>query len=118
MPPSDLVTDRSGAAVTGVGSVTVLSAGVPSGPLDPSSATATVFPIDVIPAGSGESTVTAKATEPAPPATTVPTAKVQVPVAQVQPAVDAAVSKVVLAGTVSVSTTPVAAWSPALAYPI
>src|SRR3954451_19590159 len=115
VPPSVLVTVRSGAAVTGVVSEPVLSAGVGSGPLVPSSATVTVFEIPVVPAGSGVATVTAKTTDPEPPAATVPSGRVQVPAAHDHLLSDAPTSKVVLTGTVSVSTTPVAAWSPPLA---
>src|SRR3954453_4282843 len=114
--PSDLVTDRSGAAVTGVSSVPVLSPGVGSGPLVPSSATTTELPIAVTPAGSAASTVTANSAVPDAPAPSDPTVSVHVLPVQAQPGVEAPALKVVLAGTVSVSTTPVAACVPALAY--
>src|SRR3954451_17108561 len=107
--PSDFGTDRSGAAVTGVVSVPVLSPGVESGPFVPSSLTTNELAIVVTPAGSGASTVTAKSTDPEPPAATSPTVKVHVVAAQLHPGVDAPALNVELAGTVSVRTTPVAA---------
>src|SRR4051794_8385221 len=112
---SVLVTDRSGAAVTGVVSVPVLFPAVGSGPFAPSSAATAVLASWVTPAGSDGSTVTAKTTVPVAPPATVPTVNVHVEATQLQPAVDAAASYVAWAGTVSVSTTPVAAWSPVLA---
>src|SRR5215213_2145189 len=111
-PPSLLVTDRSGAPVTGVVSLPELLAGVGSVPLAPSSAIVAVFEICVTPAGSGSATVTAKVAVWLPlPAARLPTARVQVEPAlpfgeQDQPAVLAPALKVLLAGTVSVSTTP------------
>src|SRR3954451_10832170 len=111
-PLSVLSTDRSGDAVIGVVSVAVLSAGVGSGPLPPSSATAAVLVMLVTPLATGEMTVTANvAVRVAPPAT-VPMGSVQLVATQDQPTVEPAALNVVLAGTVSVSTTPVAAWFP------
>src|SRR4051794_10503788 len=116
-PPSDLVTDRSGAAVTGVASVPVLFPGVGSGPPAPSSAMVTVLATDATPAGNGASTVTANVAVPVPPPpATGPTANVQVPAAHTQPAVEAPALNVPLAGTVSVSTTPVADCVPEFVY--
>jgi hypothetical protein len=74
----------------------------------------------VTPAGSGETTFRAKAAlPPAPlipsgPMTRAQTVPAPDPPAQVQPGVLAPRLKVVLAGTVSASTTPVSAVSPAL----
>src|SRR3954471_24609790 len=101
---SVLVTDRSGAAVTGVGSVSVLLTGVGSGPLVPSSATDAAFEIVLTPAGSGDTTVTAKAALADDRAFRSPTGSVHVPPVQVHPGEDAAGSNEVSAGTVSVST--------------
>ena len=58
-PPSDLVTDRSGAAATGVVSLEVLLSVFGSVPLAPSSAMLAVLLICASPAGAGETTVTA-----------------------------------------------------------
>jgi hypothetical protein len=113
-PPSLLVIDRSGAAVTGVVSLAELLAGVGSAPLAPLSAMLAVLEIWVTPAATGLTTVTAKVAVRSPlvPAT-APIARVQVEPAllsgaQTQPAVLAPALNVVFAGTVSVSTTPVA----------
>src|SRR4051794_8644281 len=115
--PSDLVTDRSGAAVTGVASVPVLSPGVGSGPPAPSSPMVPVLATDATSAGNGESTVTANVAVPVPPPpATVPRANVHVPAAHTQPAVEAPALNVVFAGTVSVSTTPVADCVPEFVY--
>src|SRR3954447_26293310 len=114
-PPSDLVTERSGAAVTGVASVPVLSVGSASGPLVPSSATVAELATSVTPAGSGDTTVTANVAVPDPPTATSPTGNVHVTSTHTHPTVDAPALKVEFAGTVSVSTTPLAAWSPPLA---
>src|SRR4051794_37447214 len=105
-PLSVLVIARAGAAVTGVESAPVLSAGSVSGPLAPSSATDTVLAMAVTPAASGESIVTANVAEPDAPAARSPTANVQALPVQAQPGVEAPASNVVLAGTVSLSTTP------------
>src|SRR5919106_5982925 len=118
-PPSLLVTDRSGAPVTGVVSLPELLPGVGSAPWVPSSAMLAVFAICVTPAGSGLVTVTAKVALPPPEAATVPIASVQVDPAllfgeQTQPAVLAPALNVVFAGTVSVSTTPEAPRLPVL----
>src|SRR3954467_13719566 len=92
-PPSLFVMERSGAPVAGVVSLPLLLPGVGSVPLVPSSATDAVLAIWVTPAGNGLVTVTANAAVCAPPpATTVPTARVQVEPAlllgtQAQPAV-------------------------------
>src|SRR3972149_3370486 len=104
--PSVLVTLRSGTAVTGVESLSVLSAGVGSGPLAPSSATMAVLSMSTAPAGSGASTGAAKTAELLPPAPKLPTLKVhRLPASlsgrQDQPGVLAPGLKVVLAGTVS-----------------
>src|ERR671918_919332 len=120
-PPSVLVTDRSGAPVTGVVSLPVLLPGVGSVPLAPSSAIMAVLAICVTPAGSGLATVTANVAEPPAEAATLPMASVQVEPAllfgeQDQPAVLAPALKVVFAGTVSVRITPVAPMLPELEY--
>src|SRR4051794_5051378 len=117
-PASDLVTTRSGAAVSGVGSVLVLSSGVGSGPLAPSSAITTLLAMSVIPSGRTGSTVTANVTVPVAPAASAPRVSSHVPVVHRHPGAEASASKVVYAGTVSVRTTPVAAWLPVLAYDI
>ena len=72
MSLSDFVMVRSGAAFTGVSSVSELSSGVGSAPLVPSSAMETVLSICPTPAGSGSSTVTAKVTLPDAPAARLP----------------------------------------------
>src|SRR4051794_15012612 len=82
---SALVTDRSGAAVTGVGSVAVLFAGVGSGPLVPSSATDTVLAMASTPAGNGASTTTVNTALAAARPVSSPTGRVQVPDTQTQP---------------------------------
>ncbi len=68
MSPSVLSTYRSGAAVTGVSSVSVLSPGVKSSPLVPSSAIAAVLAITSTPLGSGLSTTSLICTVPLAPA--------------------------------------------------
>src|SRR5262245_58470877 len=113
-PPSLLVSARSGAApVNGVVSLAELLAGVGSAPWVPSSATLAVLEICVVPAGTVPATLTANVAELPPLAATEPMASVQVEPAllfgvQDHPAVLAPALKVVLAGTVSVITTPVA----------
>src|SRR5438105_3321911 len=108
------------AGITGVVSLLELLAGVGSAPLAPSSAIEAVLEIWVTPFGSGVFTFTANVAVWLPlPAATAPTARVQVEPAfpfgvQDQPAVLAAALKVVLVGTVSVSTTPVAPRLPTL----
>ena len=88
----------------------------------PSSAMLAVLEICVTPAATGLTTVTANvAVWLPPPAATAPMASVQVEPAllfgaQTQPAVLAPALNVVFAGTVSVSTTPVAPRLPALPY--
>ena len=119
-PPSSLMICRSGTAVTGVVSVSLLSAGVGSGPLMPSSVISPVLEISATPDGNGSSTSTAKIAVPLPP----PPARLPMdnvhrepaPASgtQTQPAVLAPTLKVVSAGTVSVISTPVASWSPTL----
>ena len=119
-PPSLLVSDRSGAPVTGVVSLAELLPGVGSAPWVPSSARLAVLEIRLTPAATGLTTVTEKVAALPPLAATVPTASVQAEPAllfgvQAQPAVLAPGLKTVFAGTVSESTTPVAAWPPLLA---
>src|SRR3954451_15103433 len=114
-PPSDFVTPRSGAAVTGVASVPVLSVGSASGPLVPSSATVAKFATSVTPAGNGDATVTANVAVPEPPTATSPTGRVHVRATHTHPAVEAPALKVEYAVPASVSTTPLAAWPPPLA---
>src|SRR4051812_33377912 len=94
----------------------VVSPGVGSGPFVPSSATVARLAMPVTPAGNGETTVTAKIAVPDAPAARSPTASVHEPVAQDHLTSEAPASKVELAGTVSMRTTPVAAWVPALPY--
>src|SRR5690242_9905321 len=110
-PPSDFVTERSGAPVTGVVSLPELLPGLGSVPFVPSSAIVAVFEICVTPAGSGSATVTANVALPPADAATEPTASVQVEPAllfgvQDHPAVEAPALNVVFAGTVSVNVTP------------
>jgi hypothetical protein len=70
MPPSVLLTVRSGLTPSGVVSLPLLFAMVDSGPLAPSSPIVTVFVMSVVPAGTGVATVTVNVVEPlAPPAT-------------------------------------------------
>src|SRR6185295_2754339 len=113
-PPSSFEIERSGAAVTGVVSPVELFPGVGSTPLAPSSAMLAVLERSVTPAATGATPVTAKVAIwlPLMPAR-APTASVQVETAlllgtHAQPAVLAPALKVLLAGTVSVRTTPVA----------
>jgi hypothetical protein len=115
--PSVFAIDRSGAASTDVVSDAWLFAGSGSGPWAASSAMLAVLEIVVRPAGAGETSVTANVTEPDPAAAIVPTVSVQVvpdglASGHDQPAVLALALKVVLAGTVSVITEPVAGWFP------
>src|SRR5687768_2325147 len=77
-PPSLLVSCKSGAAFTGVVSLSLLSAGVGSAPFVPSLATLAVLLIWVTPAATGLMTVTAKVAVPPLPPTTGPTVRVQV----------------------------------------
>src|SRR5262245_3064088 len=89
--PSLLLRCKSGAAVTGVVSLLVLSAGVGSLPFVPSSLTTALLAIWAMPAGIGLSTVTANKTLLSSPAATLPIVKVQTvpagdPSAQLQPA--------------------------------
>ena len=118
-PPSSLSISRSGTAATGVLSESLLSAGVGSGPLPPSSPMSAVLAISMTPAASGSSTSTAKVAVPPPPPTRLPMVRVHrepalVSGAHTHPAVLAPALKVVSAGTVSVISTPVASWSPTL----
>src|SRR5690606_13654806 len=111
---STLVMVMSGVASTGVTSSSELFSGVGSAPLLPSSAIRTALLISVTPAANGSSRTTAKVSVPAGSlAGTAPSVSVQVEPAvasrvQVQPAELPVVVKVVLSGTVSVTTTPVA----------
>ena len=111
---STLVMVMSGVASTGVTSSSELFSGVGSSPLVPSSAIETALLISVTPAANGLSSTTAKVKVPAGSlASTFPRDRVQVvpaaaPSTQLQPAELPVVVKVVLAGTVSVTTTPVA----------
>src|SRR5215213_601381 len=118
-PPSLLVTERSGAPVTGVVSLPELLPGVGSVPFVPSSVIVAVLATCVTPAARGSATVTANVALPPPPAATPPTASVQVEPAllfgvQDQPPVLAPALNAVFAGTVSVRTTPVAPRFPVL----
>src|SRR6266508_1968594 len=112
-PPSLLVMISPGAVISGVVSL-------PDALVPPLALAMAVLLIWVTPAGTGLSTVSAKlAVPPAPPAK-LPIERVQLvpaalPLAQLQPALLAAASNVVLAGTVSVSTTPVRPTLPVLA---
>ena len=98
-------------------SVSRLSAGFWSGPLFPSSLTsAALFTTEI--AGKGLFALTAKSTKtPAPPAAIEPAGNVHTvpagsPSEHDQPPELAPALKVVLAGTVSLTTTPVAFWLP------
>ena len=108
--PVDLTTTKSGVGGTGVSSEAVLSAGVKSVPFVPSSLIVTVLDTESRVVGAAESTVTAKLNAKGnAPAGRVPTSRVKVPPPwSAHPAELPAASKVVLAGSVSVSTTPVA----------
>src|SRR6478752_6061413 len=115
VPPSVFVITRSGAALMGVVSELVLLAGLVSAPWVPSSEMNTVLPSCSSPTGTGLGALTANTTEPLAPGARLPTGKRNslVPTAA-QPGVLPAALKVVPAGRNSVSTTPVAAASPAL----
>src|SRR5262245_45412153 len=120
IPPSVLVTIRSGWAATGVVSLALLLAEIGSTPLLPSSPMLAVLLLWVAPARRGVSTVTAKVglAAPAPP-TTLSIVSVQVLLAllcglQLQPTLLAPALKPLLSGTVSVNTTPGAAITPEL----
>ena len=101
---------RSGAVTSGVVSLALLLAGVGSGPLAPSSATVAVLLICVTPAGHGGVDGHGEGDGRAAPAARPPMVKL-VPAA-FQPTLEAPALKVVLAGTVSVIVTPVAAFGP------
>jgi hypothetical protein len=98
----------------GVVSLLILSPDVGSGPWEPSSLMRAVLAIWVTPGGTGSTTVTAKVAEPLAPGATETMVVVQVspgPPTPEQVHVVGRLSvalKVVLAGTVSVITTPVA----------
>ena len=96
--PSLLVSVRPGVVITGVVSL-ALALVVPS-------PTLALLAIWLTPAGSGVSTVTANVTVLLAPAARLPIVQVQLAPAQTQPTVLAAALKLVLAGMVSVSTTP------------
>src|SRR5439155_800879 len=106
----------SGAAFSVSVSVAELLAGVGSAPFVPSSATEPVFTIVPTPAATGLATVTANTAEPPPPAASAPTGNVQDAPTHTHAGSDPAALKVVFAGTVSDSTTPVAPWLPAFEY--
>ena len=102
--PSLLPSVRPGVGFSGVVSL-------PLALVPPVALAVAVLASPVVPAGTVFSTVTAKATEPFAPAARLPIVRVQVvpaaaPFAQLQPPLFAA-SNVVLAGTVSLSVTPV-----------
>src|SRR4051812_38109868 len=99
MALSLLVSDSAG--VVSIGVVSLADALV--APLS----NAALLEIWLTPAGSGVSTTTAKIAVRVAPAARLPTFRVQVAPAQLQPAVLAAALKLVLAGSVSVSTRPV-----------
>ena len=112
-----LVTLRSSVRFSGVVSLAWAVAGWAL--FAPSSAMLAVLLMRVTPAGTGLTTVTAKTALPLAPPLSDPLVKVQtvlagLPLAQLQPTVLAAALNVVLAGTVSLRTTPVAAWLPVL----
>src|SRR5581483_7721763 len=107
---------RRGVRVSVSVSVAVLSVGFGSAPFRPSSETPAVLAIQTRPAGAGSFTVTAKVTDPDAPAATEPIPSTNTPGAVwTHPAVLAAASNVVPAGSSSVSATPVASWLPTLA---
>src|SRR5436190_24123163 len=116
-PLSSLMIRKSGAAVSGVVSRPVLSAAFKSAPFAPSSPIVTVLVMVVTPAGTELAIVNTKGVELLLPAAKPPMLLVQRLLAllsglQLQPAP----LKVVLAGTVSVRTTPVAPCVPVLVY--
>ena len=100
--------------MTGVVSLAVLLAGVGSAPWVPSSVAVTVATIWVTPAGTGLITWTAKITKPFDaPGARVPIPRVQFvpagePLGQLHAPLLLPRSKIVLAGTVTASVTPVA----------
>ena len=90
----------------------MLSPGFGSGPFVPSSWAVAVSVIQFTPAGSGLATCTTNCTVLLVPAATLPTSyRYRLPLASVQPD---GPTKVVLAGRVSVRTTPVASCVPEL----
>src|SRR6516225_817061 len=115
VPPSVLVTNRSGPALIGVLSEAELLARLTSAPWVPSSAILTLLVSARCPAGTGIGTVTANTAEPLAPAGRLPTLNWNslVPSA-FQPGVLAAALKVEPVGRNSVSTTPVEFARPAL----
>jgi len=110
-PPSVLVTTRSGAASTGVVSVPVLSPGVRSAPLVPSSAITAVLRIWSTPTATGLGTLTVIVT-----VLEAPTARLPIVVRYCWPETCVhgpggfrlAAAMVVFGGSVSVIVTPVA----------
>src|SRR5436190_19044693 len=108
--PSDLVMRRSGAAGRGSVSVAVWLPGVGSGPCEPSSATVAVLVMVVTPAGSGLLTVTVTKRVVEVPVPSEKDGHVTRPLPNT-PLLLAA-TKVVLAGIVSVTSTPVAVMLP------
>ena len=112
--PSSFVTERSGVATSVSVSVELLSPGVGSVPLSPSSETPAVLAIVACPAGNVALATRTRVTEPESPATTVPTAYVSVEPESVQPGFATGL-KLMPAGSVSVMTTPVAPCEPLLA---
>ena len=93
-------------------SVPVLSAGVGSRPLVPSSVAVAVLVMLVTPAGTAVFTCTSTRRVTVAPAARLPMFQVTTPAAKTPPS--EAATKVVLAGRVSVRMTPVAPWLPAL----
>ncbi len=115
----DFTIDRSASATTGVVSPSLSVTRVPPVPA-PSSLTVAVFATWTTPSGTGSSTRTENTAVAAAPTARSPITSSQVVGGatcslQDQLPLDVASSKVVVAGTVSTTTTPVAAWSPALA---
>lgn len=112
--PSVLDTTRSGVDDNMSVSLSLLFAGVGSEPLAPSSATEALLTTVPCPAGVGLSSCTVTVTGmEAPPPSSDPIAQLTVPGGPCVPPL-VADTKVVPAGRVSVSVTPVAAWLPVL----
>ena len=103
---------RSGAALRVSVSLAVLLAGLGSAPLLPSSWTEAVLMIWVTPAGMALLTMTVTVRVSVAPAATAPMFQVTTPPLKAPPS--EALTKVVLAGSVSRHVTPVAPWLPLL----
>src|SRR4051812_2187881 len=119
MPPGVVVTPPSLLVIVSPGIVISGVVSLPDAVVPPFAAATAVLLIWVTPAGTRLSTISAKLAAPLAPPARFPIAKEQLvpaalPFAQLQPAVLPAALNVVLAGTVSVSTTPLRSILPVL----